>query len=133
MTREASLGLVRRLIDAAAKRDLLQLAELYALDAVAGSPVFGTINGRAAIATTWQTVFSTLNDVVLEVADVLVDGDRVAVLGRIGTSVATGLFGSAAGGAVEYRLVLLLTIADGHIIRDERIYDSAGVADRLEK
>jgi hypothetical protein len=44
-----------------------------------------------------------------------------------------GVFGSAVGGAVEYRLVLLLTIADGRIVRDERIYDSTGVVERLEK
>ena len=133
MIREESLNLVRRAIDAAAKRDLSQLAECYALDAVAVSPVFGTISGRAAIAATWQTLFSALHDVVLDVVDVLVDGDRVAVLGTIRTSVAAGLFGSSADGAVDYRLVLLLTTADGHIIREERIYDSTGVAERLEK
>jgi sigma-B regulation protein RsbU (phosphoserine phosphatase) len=133
MIREESLTLVRRLINAAAERDPSQLAKFYAFDAVAVSPVFGTISGRAAIAATWQTLFSTLSDVVIEVSDVLVDGDRIAVLSRITTSAATGLFGSSAGGAVRYQLVLLLTIADGRIIRDERIYDSTGVAERLEK
>ena len=101
MIREESLTLVRRLIDAAAERDPSQLAKFYAFDAVAVSPVFGTISGRAAIAATWQTLFSTLSDVVIEVSDVLVDGDRIAVLSRITMSAATGLFGSSAGGAVR--------------------------------
>jgi len=126
-------GLVRRLIDAATKLDLLQIAECYALDAVAVSPVFGTVSGRAAIVSTWQTIFSTLSDVVLDVADTLVDGNRVAVLGKMTTSVAKGLFGSEAAGAVEYRLVMLFTISGGLIVRDERIYDSTGVVERLEK
>jgi ketosteroid isomerase-like protein len=72
MKREESLSLARRLIDAATRLDLSGIAECYAFDALAVSPVFGTIKGQAAIVATWQTIFSTLSDVILDVVDVLV-------------------------------------------------------------
>jgi sigma-B regulation protein RsbU (phosphoserine phosphatase) len=79
-------------------------------------------------------VFATLSDVALAVSDILVDSNRIAVLSTLTTKDRTGWFGRpATGGAVEYRLLLLLTIVCGKIVRDERIYDSAGVVDRLEK
>ncbi len=133
MLREEALVLVRRLTEAAAQQDIQGLTAFYAHDAVVVSPIFGEVRGRDAIAATWGSLFSTLSDVSIEISDLLVDGSRIAVLSSIRAIAATGWFGSAAGGAVEYRLVLLLTIAAGQILRDERIYDSAAVLERLEK
>jgi len=122
------------LLDAAQRRDIARLMDLYVEDAVAVSPVFGEIRGRAAIAATWQTLFSTFSDIAVDVSDVLVDGDRIAVLSTVATTDRKGWFGRpATGGPISYRLLLLLTVADGRIVHDERIYDSAGVLERLEK
>ena len=134
VSREESVALVERLLGAAERRDVSTVSSMYAEDAVAVSPVFGEVRGRAAIAATWETLFRTLTDVTLVVSDILVDGDRVAVLSTLTTSDAIGWFGRpATGGPIGYRLVLLLTVADGAIVRDERIYDSVGVVERLEK
>ena len=44
-----------------------------------------------------------------------------------------GWFGVAAHGSeVDYRLVLLLTVVEGKISRDERIYDRAGLLERFQ-
>jgi sigma-B regulation protein RsbU (phosphoserine phosphatase) len=110
------------------------LSEFYAEDAIVVSPVFGEVRGRAAIAATWETLFSTVADVSIDVSTVLVDDDRVAVLSTVSTIDRLGWFGRpATGGPISYRLVLLFTLADGRIVHDERIYDSAGVLERLEK
>src|SRR5260370_20596233 len=107
--------------------------DFYAGDAVAISPVFGEVRGREAIAATFKTMFSTLSDVRFEISDVLVDGDRIAMLGIVKTSDRSGCFGlPATGGWIDYRLALLLTIAQGKIIHDERIYYSGGAVARLE-
>lgn len=45
--------------------------------------VFGEVRGRAGIAATWETLFSTFADFAVEVSDVLVDGDRVAVFAAV--------------------------------------------------
>jgi phosphoserine phosphatase RsbU/P len=134
MTREEAHALVDTLLGRARRRDASGVAMLYASDAVAVSPVFGEVRGRAAIADTWQRLFATLGEVVVEVSDLLVDGDRVAVMSTVETTDLTGWFGlPATGRAIRYRLVLLLTTKGGQIVRDERLYDSTGVLERLEK
>jgi predicted ester cyclase len=134
MSRDQALAFVRELIAVAGRHDLARLATFYASDAVAVSPVFGTVVGRDAIAATWARLFALFPQVAIEISDVLIDGNRVAVLSALSTTDRSGWFGlPATGSVISYRLVLLLTIVDGHIVHDERIYDSAGVLDRLEK
>lgn len=133
-SREQTLSVVRQFIDAARQRDLPRLAALYTEDAVAVSPVFGEIQGRAAIVATFERMFATLVDAAVEIVDALVDGDRVAVIGTITSTDRRGWFGQTpTGSIIRYRLVIIFTLAHGRIVRDERIYDSAGVLDRLEK
>jgi ketosteroid isomerase-like protein len=134
MSRESVLALVQQLLTAARARDLVRLREIYAADAVAISPVFGSVRGRDAIVETWQTLFTTFSDTSVTISDVLVDGNRVAVLSTLRATDRAGLFGRpATGGTIDYRLVLLFTVENGHVVRDERIYDSSGVLERLEK
>jgi steroid delta-isomerase-like uncharacterized protein len=134
ISREQALAIVRLFVDAARRRDLAQLVGLYAEDAVAVSPVFGEVRGREAIEATFERMFATLTDVAVEIMDALVDGDRVAVIGTITSTDRRGWFGQpATGSIIRYRLVMIFTLANGRIIHDERIYDSAGVLDRLEK
>jgi len=134
MSRDEALALVRELLDAAARRDVVGVSAHYAEDAVAVSPVFGIVNGRAQIAETWRRLFATFADVTVDVADVVVEADRIAVLSTLRTVDRSGWFGlPATGGPISYRLVLLLTLANRRIVRDERIYDSTGVLERLEK
>jgi serine phosphatase RsbU (regulator of sigma subunit) len=81
-----------------------------------------------------STLFTTFADLTFENIDFLVDGDRVAVLGQIKTTDRIGWFGlPPTGSPIAYRLVMLFTVRDGVIVRDERIYDSAGLMERLEK
>jgi ketosteroid isomerase-like protein len=134
MIREDAIALVRELLDRAARRDVASVMELYTDDAVAVSPVFGEIHGRAAITKSWETLFATLLDITVEVSDILVDGNRVAALSTVHAMDRVGWFGRpATGGPINYRLVMLMTVADGKVVHDERIYDSAGVLERLEK
>ncbi|HEX7139175.1 MAG TPA: SpoIIE family protein phosphatase [Vicinamibacterales bacterium] len=134
MSRENALALVRRLLTAARGRDLAEVRECYAEDAVAESPAFGEIRGREHIVDSWGTLFSSFSDISVDISTVLVDGDRVAVLGTLTTSDLPIWFGrQSLDVPISYRIVLLFTIADGRVVRDQRIYDSAGVLDRLEK
>jgi len=134
MPREQALSLIRELLDAAFHRDYERVASFYAVDAIAVSPVFGEVRGRDAVGATWRTLFTTFSDLVIENVDYLVDGDRVALLGKICTTDRIGWFGQPpTGSPITYRLVLLFTVIDGLVVHDERIYDSAGVVERLEK
>src|SRR5262249_33094110 len=98
------------------------------------SPLFGEVRGIDAIRATWKTLVRTAADFSAEISHILVDGDRIAVLSTIATTDRIGWFGQTpTGGAIVYKLVLLFTVANGRVTRDERIYDSAGVIERLEK
>ena len=134
ISRPAARALVQRLERAANRHDTAALLECYAADAVAISPQFATLTGRTAIARSWDRLFTTLPDCRLEVSDVLVDGDRIAILGGIAATDVCGWFGlPPTGSPIRYRITILCTVRDGAIVHEERIYDSAGVVGRLEK
>lgn len=130
-----ALELIRQLTAAAGSHDIERLVGFYSSDAVTVSPALGVRVGRDAIASSWRELFNTLGDIRIEIADVLLDGDRIAVLSNVSATIqGGGWFGyPALGGSVEYRLLLLLTVADGKIVRDERVYDSSNLLKRLEK
>ncbi|HEV2298834.1 MAG TPA: SpoIIE family protein phosphatase [Candidatus Acidoferrales bacterium] len=134
MAREEALAFARLLENAVNTHDVATLVSLYADDAVLISPVFHQVNGRAAIARNWEVIFSTYPDWSVRVADVLVDGNRLAMMGTATATDHQGWFGlPPTGGVISYRAVILLTFAGGKIVRDERLYDNSAVLEHLEK
>lgn len=134
MTREQALQIVQELEAAANARDTSRIMRLYADDAALVSPVWGRLTGREAIVKTWNDTFARFPDWTVKVDDVLVDGDRIAFLGRAGANDRSGWFGQApTGERFEYRSVISLTMRGGKIIQDERIYDLTSLLQRFEK
>ncbi len=134
MTRDEAITLVQTLVSAVNSHDLSALLAMYADGAVTYSPVAGQITGIAAIREWWQTIFALFPDWTVDVSDVLVDGDRIAFLGSAAATDRNGWFGQpATGERFEYRSMIILTLAQGKIVRDERVYDLSGVLQRLEK
>jgi ketosteroid isomerase-like protein len=134
MLRAEAMEFVRQLEESVNTHDTGRLLGFYADEAVTVSPVFTGIAGRAAIGKSWEAMFSLFPDWTVAVTDVLVDGDRIAFMGTAAATDQNGWFGEpATRERFEYRAVIVLTIAHGKIIRDERIYDLAGVLQRLEK
>lgn len=132
--RDDAIALVRELLTAARRHDTARLLELYADDAVVVSPMFGEVRGGVAVAATWRTLFTNLPDFKADIGHVLVDGDRIAVLGEVEATDSIGWSGlQPTFGPIRYKLVLLFTVKDGRVARDERLYDSVGVLERLEK
>src|SRR5260370_9122276 len=134
ISREDAIALVRRLQDAVNAHDARRVADFYADDAVMVSPVLTEVRGRSAIADSFETVFSTFPDWTVEVMDVLVDGARMVTFGTVTATDRIGWFGlPATGERIRYRAMLVWTVEDGQIVRDERIYDLTDVWALLEK
>ncbi len=132
--RDEARELVRQMTEAINAHDTARLLDYYHRDAIMVSPVFGEITGHAAIAGSFDAVFAAFPDWTVEVADVLVDGDRVAFLGTALATDRNGWFGQpATGERISYRAMIILTLAQGKIARDERIYDLTNMLARLEK
>jgi len=134
LSREDAVVFVRGMQSAANAHDVAALSRFYAEDAIALSPVFGEVRGRAAVVGTWNALFTKFPDSALEVSDVFSDGERIVFFGTITATDTSGWFGLAPTGAsIRYRVTVLCTVSDGKILREERIYDTSDVVERLEK
>jgi steroid delta-isomerase-like uncharacterized protein len=134
MTHEDAVELVRELEQAVNSHDAARIMRLYAEDAVAKSPLFPEIVGQAAIAKNFESIFLAFPDWTVHVKDVLADGDRVVFMGGVTATDRNGWFHPpATGERIEYQAIIVLRLERGKIVRDERIYDLAGVLQRLER
>ena len=134
LLKEDAIALVQRLQDVVNAHDVETLMSFYSENAATVSPVYGELSSHAAIRDSWETIFSLFPDWKVRVSDVLLDGDRIVFVGTASATDQNGWFGQApTQSRVEYRAVILLTIFDGKIVRDERIYDLTAVMQCLEK
>jgi len=109
---------------------------LYAEDAIVFSPIFKTLTGRDAIRRSFEEFFRLAPDysVFPEDPPFIHEGDRVAEVSTASATYSEVLFGlQPTGRRIEYQIVRLLTFLDGQIVVEQRLYDLAGVLDRLEK
>jgi predicted ester cyclase len=127
MTRDALLSLVQRRIDAYNAHDVKALGSLYAESGVVISPTGGVLEGRAEIDRINRLWFSAFPDVHFRSDDVLIDGDRIVHLAQLSGTHAGEFFGVAATGRhIEAQIVMILTVADGFIVEERRVYDFTG-------
>ena len=80
MTREQVRSLLRSHQDALNRHDVSALTALYADDARIESPMFDTVQGRAAIARSFERLFALFPDYTIEMRDALfiAEGNRAA-------------------------------------------------------
>ncbi len=134
ISREEALALFNRLADAVNRHDAATILSHYAEDATVISPAFHEMHGREAIAASWQKMFTTFPDWTVGGVDVMVDGDRILGIAFNSFTDNKGWFGlPPTGERVTYRNLLLLTLVDGKIVREERMYDISAVVGVLEK
>jgi steroid delta-isomerase-like uncharacterized protein len=127
MTRDALLSLVHRRHAAWNAHDLNAFGALYAENCVVISPTGGVLEGRAEIARISRLWFSAFPDVKMRSDDVLIDGDRVVDVAQLSGTHSGDFFGvTASGRHVEVQIAMILTLADGLIVEERRIYDFTG-------
>jgi uncharacterized protein (TIGR02246 family) len=128
MSRDEILALVTRRHAAWAARDPAALAATHAAGGTVASPVGGVLEGRAEIERIYRLWFSAFPDIVLEQDELLIDGDRVVMIAKMAGTHAGDFFGLAPTGRhVEFQAALLMTVADGVVVDERRIYDFTGV------
>ena len=129
MTRDEILDLLSRRAGAWRRLDIAALLDDYADDAVVESPLAGgTMHGREQIKQVFQSYFSAFPDLTMEQGDVLVDGQRAAVLATFSGKDQGGFMGMPATGRhVTIPVVFLYEFEDGRIVRDRRVYDFTGM------
>lgn len=134
ISREEAVAFMRKMQEAINAHDVAAIMETYAEDAVLISPVFQRVSGRAAIASSFQTIFETFPDWKVHITDVLLEGNRIAGFGEATATDRKGWFGlPPTGETLSYRPVIMVTLVGGKIVRDERLYDLTAVHEHLEK
>jgi predicted ester cyclase len=134
ISREEAVALFSRIADAVNRHDKSTLMSFYADDATVISPAFREMHGKEAIAASWETMFATFPDWMVSEVDVMVDGDRILGIAFNSFTDKKGWFGlPPTGERVTYRNLLLLTLVDGKVAREERMYDISAVLGTLEK
>lgn len=106
-------------------RDHDGLSRCYVADAVVESPMFGHLQGRPAIRDSYESLFTTFPDWELRVQDLLVDGERVALIATVNAT-HVGEFMGIPGtnrrfqiqGVRQFKLS-----SDGLIKYEKRLYD----------
>jgi steroid delta-isomerase-like uncharacterized protein len=127
MTRDEILSVVRRRLAAWNAHDVEAAGVVYAESGVVISPTGGVLEGRAEIARINRLWFSAFADVQFRTDDVLVDGDRVVhVVQASGTHTGEFFGVPPSGRHIEVQIVTILTISDGLIAEERRIYDFTG-------
>jgi uncharacterized protein (TIGR02246 family) len=128
MTRDEILALLERRRAAWAARDATALAATHADKAVVVSPTGGVLEGRDEIARIYRLWFSGFSDITFSQDEVVIDGDRLVEVARLAGTHSGDFFGLAPTGRhVEVQVALLMTVADGLVVEERRIYDFTGV------
>lgn len=129
MTRQDIRALFTRRQDAWDRHDAAALAADHARDGEVESPLAGgTARGRDAVEQLHATYFRAFADLRLEEDELLIDANRVVLVGRISGTDTGGFMGMAPSGrAVSVPIVFFYELHDGQIVRERRVYDFTGV------
>lgn len=128
MTRDEVLALVKHRNAAWAAHDAAAVAQCHAERGTVTSPVGGVLEGRAEIERIYRLWFSAFPDIRMEHEALVIDGDRAVVVARMSGTHSGDFFGLApTGRPMEFQVALLLTVADGFIVDERRIYDFTGL------
>jgi len=127
MTREAILDLCKRRQRAMDARDVEALAALHAEAGELDSPLAGSSRGREAARRVYAAFFAAFPDAVETTDPPIVDGDRVAIVATVAGTHAGEFMGlPASGKSFRFSIAHVLTVRDGLIVRERRIYDFTG-------
>lgn len=136
MTRDDVRATLQRHLELLNRHDVASLAAMYAPDAELISPMFHTVRGRQAIAESFVRLFEVFPDYTIAARDALLltEGDRAAQFATVTGTHRLALYGlQPTGHEIKYQAARLFTFAGGLIVGEQRIYDFAGVLERLEK
>jgi steroid delta-isomerase-like uncharacterized protein len=128
MTRDDIMALFARRQDAMQRRDAEALMADYAEDAVVESPWAGTVNRRDANEQVWRAWWSAFPDQIIHEEDLIVDGDRAALVATAEGTDLGGFMGlPPTGKPFRIPVVFLFTFDDRQIVHERRIYDFTGM------
>lgn len=127
-TREDIVKLVGEWQRALDRRDAAMFVRLYADHAALESPLGGDVSGRDAVRKAFESFFKAFPDATFLSEPPRIDGNEIVVVSSIAGTHMGGFAGlPPSGNPFRFQIVFLLTLKDGAIVRDRRIYDFTGL------
>jgi steroid delta-isomerase-like uncharacterized protein len=127
MTNDDIRSLLERFRNAWENEDVKTLASCYADDCVVVSPIFNTLTGRAHVEKSFTDLFKALGMQKVEVEDIIIGNDdppRAVMVWKLQSTHVGEVFGMPASGKrIERTMAFVLTLRDGLITKENRIYD----------
>jgi steroid delta-isomerase-like uncharacterized protein len=128
MTRDEVVALIDRWQLALDNRNPVAFVELYAENAQIESPLGGAVGGREGVRKAFEAFFRAFPDATFLSESPRIDGNEVVVVSSIAGTHTGGFAGlPPSGNPFRFQLVFLLSLRDGLIVRDRRIYDFTGL------
>jgi steroid delta-isomerase-like uncharacterized protein len=128
MRRDEIVAFFERRLELWRRRDAAGLAADHAEDSLVQSPTQAVQRGREAIASVYRVWFNAFPDYEFNQEDIIVDGDRAAVIARIVGTHAGEFFGMPPSGRkFECRVVFVYKLAGNQIVHERRILDFTGI------
>jgi steroid delta-isomerase-like uncharacterized protein len=128
MTRDEILAFFERRLETWRRHDAAALAADHAEDSLVQSPTQALQRGREAIESVYKLWFTAFPDYQFLQEEVIIDGQRAAVIARIVGTHEGEFFGMPpTKRRFECRVVFVYTMKDGQIVHERRILDFTGV------
>ena len=133
MTNDQIAAFIGRHATAWNRRAPAALAQNHAKDGVIVSPMFGRVEGRAQIRSTYAALFAAFPDWEIRYDEPIVDGSRVAVFFSVGATHEGDFMGLAGGGRrCAFEGISLFHLGPDMLIAEERrVYDFTGLLTQL--
>ena len=127
MTSDEIRAFLDRFVSAWEKQDIEALGTCYCDDCVVVSPMFHRLNGWARVERSYEELFHAFSHQTVRVDDVVIGNEQPARAVVVWTVQSThvgeilGMPGS--GKRIERTLAYILTLRDGRIAKEVRMYD----------
>lgn len=124
MTREETTRFLDRWQQAWDARDPTALANFYATDCRIKSPMFGLVQGRAAVLESFRKLYTAFPDWTLKMEQPIIDGNRVAIVCSTTATHSAEFMGlPATGRKAQVSAVLVLRLGEATVEEELRLYD----------
>lgn len=127
MTNAEVRSFLDRFVHAWQGQDVGALGACYTDDCVVVSPIFNTLRGRTAVEKSYADLFKALAVRNVRVDDTVIGGEepsRAVVVWNVQSTHVGEVFGMPATGKnIERTVAYILTIEDGKISKELRLYD----------
>jgi len=127
MTNDEIRSFLDRFRQAWERQDTAALVGCYADDCVVVSPIFSTLRGRSQVEKSYADLIKAFHTEQVKVEDIVIGNDdppRAVILWHLESTHVGEVFGlPPSGKRIERTVAFILTLRDGLITKETRIYD----------